>query len=73
MYCIINSSKLVQAISTFQTVRRWDNKSDFFKDVNEIRHKTGLGLYICKLLAQKAQNNEDSINLLNKLIKELND
>lgn len=40
-------------------------------DLKEIRKKTALGYYFCKLLRQRTNSNQEAINLHNKITMEL--
>lgn len=66
MYNIIKNNRLRQALESLPTIREVN-----FSDVIEIRRKTGQGCYICKLLAQKSQDNEHAIELFKYKMNEI--
>lgn len=66
LYSIITLNKLIDAINNLPTLRE-----PCFKDASNIRHKIGQGLYLCKLLAQKSNNNEEAIELYNTKMNEI--
>lgn len=63
MYCILFNTGLSKELKNFPIVREVS-----FPDIIEIRKYTGLGLYLCKLLAQRSRNVEEAIDLLNKVL-----
>ena len=66
MYNIIKNNRLRQVLESLPTIREVN-----FLDVTEIRSKTGQGCYICKLLAQKSQDNECAVELFNNKMNEI--
>lgn len=63
MYCILSNARLSTELKNFPIVREVS-----FPDIIEIRKHTGLGVYLCKLLAQRSRNVEEAIDLLNKVL-----
>ena len=61
MYCILSNARLSKELKNFPIVREVS-----FTDITEIRKHTGLGVYLCKLLAQRSKSTEEATNLLNK-------
>ena len=59
MYCILSNAGLSKELKNFPIVREVS-----FPDIIEIRKHTGLGVYLCKLLAQRSRNVEEAIELL---------
>lgn len=66
MYNTLILEKLITCLKALPTIREVT-----FRDATEIRYHTGLGYFICKLLAQKSSNNEEAIKLYHNKIKEL--
>lgn len=58
MYNILTLEKFIAHLKTLPTIREVS-----FRDATEIRYHTGLGYFICKLLAQKSANNKNAIKL----------
>ncbi len=61
MYCILSNARLSKELKNFPIVREVS-----FTDITEIRKHTGLGVYLCKLLAQRSKSVEEATDLLNK-------
>lgn len=65
MYHIIKLDKLVKSISTLPILREVN-----IQDIIEIRRSISQGVYLCKILAQRSNNNKDAIKLYYSKMKE---
>lgn len=66
MYCILSNARLSKELKNFPIVREVS-----FTDITEIRKHTGLGVYLCKLLAQRSKSVEGAKKSLKETFRNL--